>query len=49
MLSHRDLPPALAQALQQAGVQAIVLQTEGRDPLAELRENSRRLGAIAGR
>lgn len=49
VLSHRDLPPALAQALQQAGVQAIVLQTEGRDPLAELRENSRRLGAIAGR
>ena len=49
VLSHRELPPALALALQQAGVKTIVLQTEGRDPLAELRENSRRLGAIAGR
>ncbi len=49
VLSHRDLPPALALALQQAGVKAIVLQTEGRDPLAELRENSRRLAAIAAR
>lgn len=49
VLSHRELSPALARAVQQAGVSAIVLLTEGRDPLAELRENSRRLGAIAGR
>ena len=49
VLHHRDLPPAVADAVQQAGVRAIVLQTEGRDPVAELRENSQRLGAIAGR
>lgn len=49
VLHHRDLPPAVADAVQQAGVKAIVLQTEGRDPVAELRENSQRLGAIAGR
>lgn len=48
VLHHRDLPPAVADAVQQAGVRAIVLQTEGRDPVAELRENSQRLGAIAG-
>jgi hypothetical protein len=47
VLHHREPPPAVAQALQQAGVRLIVLQTEGRDPLAELRENSQRLGAIA--
>nr|WP_315494034.1 zinc ABC transporter substrate-binding protein [uncultured Rhodoferax sp.] len=47
VLSHRELPPALAQAMQQAGVLIIVLLTEGRDPLGELRENSRRLGVIA--
>lgn len=49
VLHHRDLPPALAQAVQQTGVRSIVLQTEGRDPLAELRENAQRLGAIATR
>ncbi len=49
VLHHRDLPPAVADAVQRAGVRAIVLQTEGRDPLAELRENSQRLAAIAGR
>jgi hypothetical protein len=47
VLHHREPPPVLAQALQQAGVRPIVLQTEGRDPLAELRENGQRLGAIA--
>ncbi len=47
VLHHRDLPPAVAQAVQQAGVRTIVLQTEGRDPVAELRENALRLGAIA--
>ncbi len=49
VLHHRDLPPAVAQAVQQAGVRSIVLQTEGRDPVAELRENAQRLGAIATR
>ncbi len=49
VLHHRDLPPALAQAVQQAGVRSIVLLTEGRDPVGELRENSQRLGAIAAR
>lgn len=47
VLHHRELSPALAQAVQQAGVRTIVLLTEGRDPLGELRENSQRLGAIA--
>lgn len=47
VLHHRELPPALAQAVQQSGARVIVLQTEGRDPLAELRENSRRLGSLA--
>ena len=47
VLHHRDLPPPVAEVVQQAGVKAIVLQTEGRDPVAELRENSQRLGAIA--
>lgn len=47
VLHHRDLPPPVAQAVQQAGVKTIVLQTEGRDPVAELRENAQRLGAIA--
>ncbi len=49
VLHHRELPPALAQAVQQAGVRSIVLLTEGRDPVGELRENSQRLGAIAVR
>lgn len=47
VLHHRELPPAVAQAAQQAGVRSIVLLTEGRDPVAELRENAQRLGAIA--
>lgn len=47
VLHHRELPPALAQAVQAAGVRVIVLQTEGRDPLGELRENSQRLSALA--
>ena len=47
VLHHRELPPALAQAVQAAGVRTIVLQTEGRDPLGELRENSQRLSALA--
>ncbi|MCW5670925.1 MAG: zinc ABC transporter substrate-binding protein [Hydrogenophaga sp.] len=47
VLHHRELPPAVAQAVQQAGVRSIVLLTEGRDPVAELRENAQRLGAIA--
>jgi ABC-type Zn uptake system ZnuABC Zn-binding protein ZnuA len=49
VLHHRELPPALAQAVQQAGARTIVLLTEGRDPLGELRENAQRLGAIASR
>jgi hypothetical protein len=49
VLHHRELPPALAQAVQQAGVRSIVLLTEGRDPVGELRENAQRLGAIAAR
>lgn len=47
VLHHRDLPSPVAQAVQQAGMKTIVLQTEGRDPVAELRENAQRLGAIA--
>ncbi len=47
VLHHRELPPPLAQAVQQAGARTIVLLTEGRDPLGELRENAQRLGAIA--
>jgi hypothetical protein len=49
VLHHRELPPPLAQAVQQSGARAIVLLTEGRDPLGELRENAQRLGAIASR
>ncbi|WP_382320441.1 hypothetical protein ACFJI0_13705 [Hydrogenophaga sp. UC242_53] len=49
VLHHRELPPPVAQAVQQAGVRAIVLLTEGRDPVGELRENAQRLGAIAAR
>ena len=49
VLHHRDLPANVAQAVQQAGVKTIVLLTEGRDPVGELRENSQRLGAIAQR
>lgn len=49
VLHHRELAPALAQAVQQAGVRSIVLLTEGRDPIGELRENAQRLGAIAPR
>ncbi|QHE86712.1 metal ABC transporter solute-binding protein, Zn/Mn family [Hydrogenophaga sp. BPS33] len=49
VLHHRELPAPVAQAVQQAGVKTIVLQTEGRDPIAELRENSERLSAIAQR
>jgi ABC-type Zn uptake system ZnuABC Zn-binding protein ZnuA len=49
VLHHRELPPVLAQAVQQAGVRSIVLLTEGRDPVGELRENAQRLGAIAAR
>jgi len=46
-LHHREPPPAVAQAVQQAGAKVIVLQTEGRDPLAELQQNAERLGALA--
>lgn len=46
-LHHREPPPAVAQAVQQAGAKVIVLQTEGRDPLAELQTNAERLGALA--
>lgn len=49
VLHHREAPPAVAQAVQQAGVPLIVLQTEGRDPLAELQHNAERLGEIAAR
>lgn len=49
VLHHREPPPPLAQAVQQAGARTIVLMTEGRDPLGELRENAQRLGAIATR
>lgn len=49
VLHHRELPSNVAQAVQQAGVKTIVLQTEGRDPIGELRENSQRLGVIAQR
>lgn len=49
VLHHRELPPPLAQAVQQAGARTIVLLTEGRDPLGELRENAQRLSAIASR
>lgn len=47
VLHHRELPPAVAQAVQQSGARVILLLTEGRDPLGELRENAQRLGAIA--
>jgi len=46
-LHHREPPPALAQAVKQAGARTIVLWTEGRDPAGELRENAERLGGIA--
>ncbi len=49
VLHHRELPPAVAQAVQHAGARSIILLTDGRDPMEELRENARRLGAIAGR
>ncbi len=49
VLHHREPPPAVAQAVQQAGARLIVLQTEGRDPMAELKENAQRLAAIAQR
>lgn len=49
VLHHREPPPAVAQAVQQAGAKLIVLQTEGRDPLAELKENAQRLAVIAQR
>lgn len=47
VLHHREPPPALAQAVQQAGARSIVLMTEGIDPLAELKENAQRLGVLA--
>jgi len=47
VLHHRELPAALALAVQQSGARVIVLLTEGRDPVGELRENAQRLGAIA--
>lgn len=47
VLHHREPPPALAQAVQQAGARSIVLMTEGVDPLAELKENAQRLGVLA--
>ena len=46
-LHHREPPPAVAQAVQQAGAKLIVLQTEGRDPVAELQGNAERLGVLA--
>jgi hypothetical protein len=49
VLHHRELPAALALAVQQSGARVIVLLTEGRDPVGELRENTERLGAIASR
>jgi ABC-type Zn uptake system ZnuABC Zn-binding protein ZnuA len=47
VLHHRELPAGLAQAARQAGARAVVLITEGQDPVAELRENAVRLGNIA--
>jgi hypothetical protein len=49
VLHHREPAPAVAQAVQRAGARTIVFQTEGRDPLEDLRENAARIGAIAGR
>jgi hypothetical protein len=49
VLHHRELPAALAWTVQQSGARVIVLLTEGRDPMGELRENAERLGAIANR
>lgn len=46
-LHHREPPPAVAQAVQEAGARLIVLQTEGRDPLGDLQANAERLGALA--
>ncbi|RFP81103.1 metal ABC transporter substrate-binding protein [Hydrogenophaga borbori] len=46
-LHHREPPIAVAQAVQAAGARLIVLQTEGRDPLADLQANAERLGALA--
>jgi hypothetical protein len=47
VLHHREPPAPLQAALQAIGVRTIVLQTEGRDPLAELRENGLRLAVLA--
>ena len=47
VLHHREAPPAVAQAVQQVGVRLIVLQTEGRDPVGDLKVNAERLAAIA--
>jgi len=47
VLHHRALAAPLQAALAAAGVHAIVLQTEGRDPIAELQENGRRLAVLA--
>ncbi|MGE0097307.1 MAG: metal ABC transporter solute-binding protein, Zn/Mn family [Hydrogenophaga sp.] len=49
VLHHRELSPALALAVQQSGARTIVLLTEGRDPVGELRENSQRLGVLVAR
>ncbi len=49
VLHHREPPAPLQAALQAAGVRTIVLQTEGRDPLAELKENGLRLAVLAPR
>lgn len=48
VLHHREPPPAVAEAARQAGARLVVLRTEGRDPVAELRENAQRLSVLAG-
>lgn len=49
VLHHREPPVPLRAALQAAGVRTIVLQTEGRDPLADLNDNGQRLAVLAAR
>lgn len=49
VLHHREPPAPLRAALQAAGLRTIVLQTEGRDPLADLSDNGQRLAVLAAR
>ncbi len=42
-LLHREPTPELRQAIEAGGAQAVVLATEGADPIADLQDNAQRL------